>query len=244
MAADERNRRLLSEKFFEASLRRRVLEVQSHLARLGKITSHFHSQCGRKRARAIAHHRGELPQDEEGELTLSWKDSDETPLALTIKGQIGSEIDRKVEVIRLESGTENQPIYTIAEDGEVEVEESSLSIIGWIKAGFLHILPKGLDHILFILGLFLLQPKLKPLLAQTSSFTIAHSITLGMVVLGVFTVPSKIVESMIALSIAYVGIENLWVKELKPWRIFFIFGLGLLHGMGFASVMQELDIPQ
>ena len=187
---------------------------------------------------------GELPQDEEGELTLSWQDSDSTPLALTIQGQTSREAASKVEVVRLESGTQDQVIYTVAKDGEVQVEESSLSIVGWIKAGFLHILPKGLDHILFILGLFLLQPKIKPLLAQTSSFTIAHSITLGMVVLGVFTVPSKIVESMIALSIAYVGIENLWVKELKPWRIFFIFGLGLLHGMGFASVMQELDIPQ
>ena len=187
---------------------------------------------------------GDLPRDEEGELTLSWEDPDQTPLALTIKGQTSAKADSKVEVVRLESGTVNQPIYTVAEDGEVQVEQSSLSILGWIKAGFLHILPKGLDHILFILGLFLLQPKLKPLLAQTSSFTIAHSITLGMVVLGVFTVPSKVVESMIALSIAYVGIENLWVKELKPWRIFFIFGLGLLHGMGFASVMQELAIPQ
>jgi hydrogenase/urease accessory protein HupE len=100
------------------------------------------------------------------------------------------------------------------------------------------------DHILFILGLFLLQPKTKPLLWQTSAFTIAHSITLALVVLGLLTVPGKFVESMIALSIAYVGIENLWVKKLKPWRVALVFGLGLLHGMGFASVMQELELPE
>lgn len=60
----------------------------------------------------------------------------------------------------------------------------------------------------------------------------------------VFTVPASVVEPMIALSIAYVGIENLWVKELKPWRVGLVFGLGLLHGMGFASVMKELDLPE
>jgi len=69
-------------------------------------------------------------------------------------------------------------------------------------------------------------------------------LTLALVVLGLISVPSYIVEPAIALSIAYVGIENLWTKELKPWRVAFVFALGLLHGMGFASVMKELDIPQ
>jgi hydrogenase/urease accessory protein HupE len=57
-------------------------------------------------------------------------------------------------------------------------------------------------------------------------------------------VPSSVVEPMIALSIAYVGIENLWTNKLHSWRVILVFALGLLHGMGFASVMQELDIPQ
>ncbi|MDB4485637.1 HupE/UreJ family protein, partial [bacterium] len=60
---------------------------------------------------------------------------------------------------------------------------------------------------------------------------------------GVITVPGRLVEAAIALSIAYVGLENLWVKELKRRRLVFVFALGLLHGMGFASVMQELDLP-
>lgn len=181
---------------------------------------------------------GELPDGAVGDFRLSWKDDDETPLALTIHGHDGE------KVLRLESGIQDEVIYTISPAGDVEIDESSLSIIGWIKQGFLHILPKGLDHILFILGLFLLQPKFKPLLWQTSAFTVAHSITLALVVLGAITVPGRFVEAMIALSIAYVGIENLWVKELKPWRVFFIFALGLLHGMGFASVMKELEIPE
>ena len=71
----------------------------------------------------------------------------------------------------------------------------------------------------------------------------AHSITLAMVVLGVFAAPPQVVEPLIALSIAYVGIENLFLSELKPWRLGLVFGLGLLHGMGFASVMQELPVP-
>jgi hydrogenase/urease accessory protein HupE len=123
-------------------------------------------------------------------------------------------------------------------------ETQSTSLWAWIVAGFEHIIPKGVDHILFILGLFLLQPKIRPLLWQTTAFTIAHSITLALAVLGVLSVSSRIVEPAIALSIAYVGIENIWVKELKPWRVSLVFCLGLLHGMGFASVMQELEIPK
>ena len=104
------------------------------------------------------------------------------------------------------------------------------------------------DYSSFILGLFFLQPRLKPRLWQTSAFTVAHSITLALAlalaVLGMIEVPAKVVEPMIALSIAYVGIENLEVKELKPWRVALVFGLGLLHGMGFASVMKELALPE
>jgi len=85
---------------------------------------------------------------------------------------------------------------------------------------------------------------LRALLWQSTAFTIAHSITLGMVVAGLFTAPASIVEPAIALSIAYIGFENLWIKELKPGRIALVFCLGLLHGMGFASVMKDLDIPQ
>ena len=94
------------------------------------------------------------------------------------------------------------------------------------------------------MALALLSLRWRPAVLQATAFTVAHSITLALAILGILTAPASVVEPMIALSIAYVGIENLWVKELKPWRVALVFGLGLLHGMGFASVMQELDLPE
>jgi hypothetical protein len=110
--------------------------------------------------------------------------------------------------------------------------------------GFTHILPKGLDHILFVLGLYLLSTKWKPLLVQVTSFTIAHSITLGLSMYGVVSLPPSIVEPLIALSIAYVAIENVVTSELHAWRPVVVFGFGLLHGMGFAGVLQEIGMPR
>lgn len=110
--------------------------------------------------------------------------------------------------------------------------------------GFEHIVPKGLDHILFVLGLFLLAAKMKPLLLQVTAFTLAHSLTLGLTIYGVISLSPSIVEPLIALSIAYVGIENIWAKSLKPWRIVVVFLFGLLHGMGFAGVLSELGLPE
>ena len=186
--------------------------------------------------------KGSFPVGSEGPLELVWKDELEQPLAIQVRlPKAGEEL--RTSLMRIAANADPTELMMLEASGEVEEGKES-SLLSWIVAGFEHILPKGVDHILFILGLFLLQPKTKPLLWQTSAFTIAHSITLALVVLGLLTVPAKFVESMIALSIAYVGIENLWVKELKPWRVALVFGLGLLHGMGFASVMQELELPE
>jgi HupE / UreJ protein len=114
----------------------------------------------------------------------------------------------------------------------------------YLWLGYTHILPKGLDHILFVIGLFLLSPRLKTLLLQVTAFTVAHSITLGLSMYGIVSLPSRIVEPLIALSIAYVAIENLLTRELKPWRIALVFMFGLLHGLGFASVLRELGLPR
>jgi HupE / UreJ protein len=114
----------------------------------------------------------------------------------------------------------------------------------YLWLGYTHILPKGLDHILFVLGLFLLSPRLKPLLLQITAFTVAHSITLGLSIYGIVSLPSRIVEPLIALSIAYVAIENLATRELKPWRLALVFMFGLLHGLGFAGVLRELGLPR
>jgi hypothetical protein len=114
----------------------------------------------------------------------------------------------------------------------------------YLVLGYTHILPKGSDHILFVLGIFLLSPRVKPMLLQVTAFTIAHSITLALSIYGVVSLPSRIVEPLIAFSIAYVAIENLATRELKPWRLALVFMFGLLHGLGFAGVLRELGLPR
>lgn len=110
--------------------------------------------------------------------------------------------------------------------------------------GFEHILPKGLDHILFVLSLFLLSTRLGPLLWQITAFTLAHSVTLALSTYGVVTLSPRIVEPLIALSIAAVAIENLFTTKLHPWRPVVVFIFGLLHGLGFAGVLTELGLPR
>ena len=114
----------------------------------------------------------------------------------------------------------------------------------YLWLGYTHILPKGLDHILFVIGIFLLSPRLKTMLLQVTAFTIAHSITLGLSIYGLVSLPPRIVEPLIALSIAYVAIENIVTRELKPWRLALVFMFGLLHGLGFAGVLRDLGLPR
>jgi hydrogenase/urease accessory protein HupE len=116
------------------------------------------------------------------------------------------------------------------------------SAFGFLKMGIEHILT-GYDHLLFLLGLVLARARVRSLLAVVTAFTAAHSITLAVATLGLWSPPSSIVEPAIALSIAYVGIENFFVKDAtKRWRITFPFGL--IHGFGFASALRELDLPK
>lgn len=138
--------------------------------------------------------------------------------------------------------------------GEYETEPMMLGeltpptrweVVGtYLGLGFTHIVPKGLDHILFVAGIFLLGTRLTPMLAQVTTFTVAHTITLGLSMVGVLSLPARVVEPLIALSIAYVAIENLVTSELKPWRLALVFGFGLLHGLGFAGVLAELGLPR
>jgi hypothetical protein len=114
----------------------------------------------------------------------------------------------------------------------------------YLSLGYTHILPKGLDHILFVLGIFLLSPRIKTMLLQVTAFTVAHSITLGLSMYGIVSLPPRIVEPLIALSIAYVAIENILTRELKPWRLALVFMFGLLHGLGFAGVLRDLGLPR
>lgn len=110
---------------------------------------------------------------------------------------------------------------------------------GWVESGFRHVLPLGLDHMLFILGLFLMVPRWKPLLKQSLMFTLAHSLTLALCVLGWVHLPSRLVEVLIAFSIAFIGVENLFARKVGKLRLFLVLGFGLIHGMGFANVLAE-----
>ena len=113
----------------------------------------------------------------------------------------------------------------------------------YLKLGFAHIIPQGFDHILFIAGLCLLSTKIKTIIWQATAFTVAHSITLALSMKSIIVAPPAIVEPIIALSILFVAIENIILKELKPWRILIVFLFGLIHGMGFASSLNEIGLP-
>ncbi|MBL9115584.1 MAG: HupE/UreJ family protein [Verrucomicrobiaceae bacterium] len=110
----------------------------------------------------------------------------------------------------------------------------------FIHEGFVHVVPEGLDHILFVLGLFLLSRAWKPLLWQVSMFTLAHTITLWLASEGYVNVPGSIVEPIIAGSIAFVAIENIFHSRYSHWRLLVVFVFGLIHGLGFAGAFSDL----
>ena len=149
---------------------------------------------------------------------------------------------------------EHDEVITYWNVGEYETEALPLEgllpptrweIVGtYTRLGFTHIVPRGLDHIFFVVGIFLLSSRLAPMLAQVTAFTVAHTVTLGLAILGLFSLPAGLVEPMIALSIAYVAVENIFTSDLRPWRVALVFVFGLLHGMGFAGVLNELGLPR
>lgn len=128
---------------------------------------------------------------------------------------------------------------------EIVAKTSIVEVVAsYIVIGFEHIVPKGTDHILFILGLFLLANHWRPLFWQVTMFTVAHTITLGLAMNHFVALPAIVVEPLIALSIAYVGIENLTAKKLHKSRLILVFLFGLLHGLGFASVLTDFGMPK
>jgi len=154
-------------------------------------------------------------------------------------------------ILRINS-VHNKPLYTeLIADGKKSKlfsikNKTELGLFQNIKEytllGFKHIIPKGLDHILFVLALFLLSPKLRPLVLQISIFTLAHTITLFLGALKIITITAIIVEPIIALSICFIAIENLFTENMRRTRPYIIFIFGLLHGLGFAGVLNEIGI--
>ena len=141
----------------------------------------------------------------------------------------------------LEPGARSDPLdltVPVAPPGAAEVARD------YLRLGFVHIVPEGLDHILFVLGLFLLSAQLRPLVWQVTAFTVAHAVTLTLAALGVVALAPGLVEPLIALSIVYVAVENVLTDRMTRWRPPVVFGFGLLHGLGFAGVLGELGLPE
>ena len=113
----------------------------------------------------------------------------------------------------------------------------------YLKLGYQHIMPYGVDHILFVVSLCLLSTNIKTIFWQATAFTVAHSITLALSMKNMIVAPGAVVEPIIALSIVFVSIENMLLTTLKPWRIAIVFLFGLIHGMGFASSLNEIGLP-
>ncbi|RBP44319.1 HupE/UreJ protein [Roseimicrobium gellanilyticum] len=114
----------------------------------------------------------------------------------------------------------------------------------FLSEGFVHIIPEGLDHILFVLGLFFMCRAFPALLLQITLFTMAHSVTFGLGMLGLVKVPGNVVEPLIALSIAMVAVENILLPkpERWKWRLAAVFVFGLVHGLGFANAFQKVEV--
>lgn len=133
--------------------------------------------------------------------------------------------------------------------GEQAVQLESTTADRWatlgtfLRQGFVHVVPLGLDHILFVLGLFFLSREWRPLLYQVTMFTLAHTITLAMATMGLVSVSGSIVEPIIAASIAFIAIENIYRPKYTHWRLLVVFIFGLIHGLGFAGALSELSLP-
>jgi hydrogenase/urease accessory protein HupE len=137
------------------------------------------------------------------------------------------------------------PIFSAAHNINYALKDAPTHDVVWFytKLGIAHIIPEGIDHILFIVALCLLSTKIKTILLQATAFTVAHSITLALSMKNIIMAPSAVMEPIISLSILFVAIENIITKDLKAWRVLIVFLFGLIHGMGFASALNEIGLP-
>lgn len=173
-----------------------------------------------------------------GDLRIHWSGEQETELIILIE-----ETDESVEpqvISTLPGGS--LMLLKQTDTGKSQPVDKPVAG-GWLESGFRHVIQPGRiqpDHILFILGLFLLVPQWKPLMQQSLLFTLAHSITLALVAFKWVALPGIWIEHLVILSLAWVGVENLLLRrQLGKQRLIFVFCFGLLHGLSFASVLVE-----
>jgi HupE / UreJ protein len=165
----------------------------------------------------------------QGELMIDWAGEQETELIILI------EEGDEPQIMSTQAGGS---LMLLRQTGSGEVAPIVKPVSGgWLQYGYFHVF--GLDHFLFILGLFFLAPRWKPLVQQSLLFTLAHSITLALAVFGMVKLNGDFLQILIPATIAWVGIENLWVKKLGKYRLILVFCFGLLHGLAFASGLTE-----
>jgi hypothetical protein len=138
----------------------------------------------------------------------------------------------------LEGGQLSAPV------GLATAAPAESTVFRYLVLGFTHIVPHGIDHVVFVLGLFLLSRSPRALLAQVTAFTAAHSITLGLSLYDVISLPPAVVEPLIAVSIAWIAVENICMRELRSSRVVLVFAFGLLHGLGFAGALRGIGLPR
>ena len=185
---------------------------------------------------------------------------EEAPYDLIFTNQINGKPQRRVNVLFPEEESfkfdlsfidakplaqpqvEQAPGIIAEKSAEERREDARSTFYSFTRQGFVHVLPLGLDHILFVLGLFFLSRKWKPILYQVSVFTVAHTITLGLATLDLVSAPSNVVEPIIAASIAVVALENIFFPNYRHSRLLIVFFFGLIHGLGFAGALSAFDL--
>lgn len=184
----------------------------------------------------------ELPRDAMIRFSATLPE-DGTPLVMGWASEYGPLVIRQGEgesgyTAYLTQGAQTEPM---PREGVAQVSAMA-AFVDYLIIGFEHIIPKGLDHILFVLGLFFFSLAVRPLLIQVTTFTLAHTITLAMATLGIVSVPASVVEPLIAASIVYIAVENVIGGSITWRRTAVIFAFGLLHGLGFASVLGDIGL--
>jgi len=173
----------------------------------------------------------------------------EEPIAVSMRDEVSG-----LSKSRWLVAGQSSPVFTYAEVGAGAVvalastpsaETSRFADLpSYLKFGFEHILPMGVDHLVFVLGIFLAARTGRHLVAQISVFTLAHTVTLGLASYKIIEPPGQIVEVLIAISILWIGVENIWIRRQGKGRYLVIAGFGLLHGMGFAGALSGLNLPR
>ncbi|MEM1141507.1 MAG: HupE/UreJ family protein [Pseudomonadota bacterium] len=140
------------------------------------------------------------------------------------------------------SGESSRAVDNIEIGASISPEKVADFVTKYGHLGFIHIVPRGFDHILFVVGLFLLSPRVKTLLLQITAFTVAHTFTLALGSSGFILLPGIVVETAIALSIVWIAVEGAFSLQATRLRLAVIFFFGLLHGLGFAGVLLNLVV--